>query len=96
MPNHIPACDYVLQVKSDGVTSGIHKFNVALINGITDTAKTVPLTDTENNNNNDNNNNNNDNNNNSSSGFVSFSKCLFSILFCSYKFFFIFNVVGFT
>ena len=41
IPSNTAAGDYVLQVNTDGVVSGSHKFTVALKSGITDADKTI-------------------------------------------------------
>lgn len=43
IPSNTAAGDYVLQVNSDGVVSGTHKFTVALKSGITDADKTITI-----------------------------------------------------
>jgi hypothetical protein len=43
IPSNTAAGDYVLQVNTDGVVSGTHKFTVALKSGITDADKTITI-----------------------------------------------------
>ena len=43
IPSNTAAGDYVLQVNSDGVVSGTHKFTVVLKSGITDADKTITI-----------------------------------------------------
>ena len=43
IPSNTAAGDYVLQVNTDGVVSGSHKFTVALKSGITDADKTITI-----------------------------------------------------